>query len=230
MNPQPPPPTRSELAPSDDGAGKDTNQTLPTVQSLFAPRAWPEEIIVEPARLDLGVFGGQEGDISAAYCADTLPKVSTFLHDGQRFANCGGSENSVCCYPLLSPGDGTATKKKPYSHEGETVKLGKQSFTLGPQVKFTARPRTIQEETSLLRRMYAHGGYFVAGKTYREMLLEFLERDRTSAERKIAAAGEMAREGLPTTQAEMLRQLGASPEQTNSEGGPDISQPTLPGL
>jgi hypothetical protein len=228
MNPQPPPPTRSELAPSDDGAGKDTNQTWPTVQILFAPRAWPEEIIVEPARLDSGAFGGQEGDISAAYCADTLPKVSTFLHDGQRFANCGGSEYTVYCYPLLSPSEGT--EKKPYSHEGEAVKFGKLSFTLGPKIKFTARPRTIQEATCLLRRMYAHGGLFASGKTYREMLLEFLERDRRPPEEKTAIAGELARDGLPTTQAEMLRQLGAWPDQTNSDSGPNISQPTLPGM
>jgi hypothetical protein len=41
-------------------------------------KQWPEEIFVEPWRLATGIWGEREGDIAAAYCADTFPKIKTF--------------------------------------------------------------------------------------------------------------------------------------------------------
>ena len=77
----------------------------------------------------------------------------------------------------------------------------------GPKVAFTIRERTVEEETDLLRRRYAHGGYFAAGKTYRQLLLEFQRRDNVSENLVAAINAELARAKLPTTQQEMLAQL-----------------------
>lgn len=49
-----------------------------------------------------------EGDISAAYCADTFPKIKVFTREGRLFTNCGcnylkyfAAEVNSC--PLIPP-------------------------------------------------------------------------------------------------------------------------------
>ena len=202
------------------------NLRLSLPQGFTARREWPEEIIVEPARLAWDLWGDTEGDITAAYSGDKRPKVITFLHEGQRFTNMGGSEYSVHCYPLLLPEDYSGPGKKPYSYEGETVLYDKRKFTLGPKVTFSSRALTMEEEISLLRRMYAYGGYFVSGKTYQEMLLDFQEDDRTREGRKVAVAQELTRKMFPKTQPEMLAELGKPP----GANGVDTAQLGLPGM
>ncbi len=174
-----------------------------------AQRAWPAEILVEPARLEMPIWGRSEGDICAAYCADKFPKVKTFLHDGQLFTNCGGlAEESMQCYPLIPETDYQGPEPRQYSYEGRAVTYKGRSFKLGPQVKFTVRPRTLEEWTDLLRRQYAHGGYFASGKTYHEVLHYFLESWRTSEEEKKAIHVELTQPNPPLTQKEMLGRLG----------------------
>jgi hypothetical protein len=193
------------------------NQTLPMPELFNLPQEWPHEIIVEPSRLAMGIWGDTEGDIQAAYCADTFPQVKAFLHEGQLYTNCGGTEDSMNCYPLIPPEQFNCRSKQPYSHEGESVIYKKQSFKVGPKIQFTARPRTLEEETSLLQRMYAFGGHFASGKTYKEVLLQFLDRDRISQGRKAAIEAELTRENLPSTQAEMLGQLGIRTDKSNCD-------------
>ena len=227
MNNHQHPATRSELAPSNDGAGSGNNQTLPLLQSC-APQEWPTEIIVEPSRLAVGIWGDNEGDINAAYCADTFPKIKVFLHQGQRYTNSGGTNDCAICFPLIPSEEYKGPPQKPYSYEGRTAVYENQSFTLGPKIKFVARARTLQEEVSLLQRQYAYGGLFAAGKTYREMLLEFLEDEEISQGLTVAIEAELARETLPATQSEMLQQLGKLTD--NMDGNPSVSQTTLPGF
>ena len=231
MNNNQPSPTRSELAPSNDGARNDTNQTLSMPEMFTETREWPQEIIVEPSRLVMGIWGDKEGDISAAYCGDTFPKVKTFLHEGQLYISSGGSDNSVTCYPLIPTEQYSGRAKQPYSREGETVNYRSQSFTLGAKMKFTARPLTLAEEISLLRRQYAYGGYFAAGKTYRELLTEYLDSDEIKQGLKTALEAELASDDLPNTQTEMLARLGGQPRKSeDDEGEQENMQPMLPGL
>ena len=170
-------------------------------------RSWPREILIEPCRLACGLWGYKEGDIRVAYCADTFPKIKTFLHEGQLFTNCGGTSESMDCYPLISAEYYMGPERIPYSYEGSLVTWNHRACRLGPKVAFTIRERTVEEETDLLRRQYAHGGYFAAGKTYRQLLLEFQRRDNVSENLVAAINAELARAKLPTTQQEMLAQL-----------------------
>lgn len=189
------------------------------MDELFADSRppWPEEIIVEPLRLEIGIWGYPEGDISAAYCADTFPKVKTFRHDGQEFTNLGGSGSSVTCYPLLAA-DGNSPEEIPYSYEGREVVYQGQKYRLGRKVKFTIRERTLPEGVDYLRRLYAYGGYFAAGKTYAEVLNYCSDGYDVPQWEKAAIDAELARPDLPQAQAEMLAQIrepqgdGAAPE------------------
>ena len=179
------------------------------MDELFADarEPWPEEIIVEPLRLETSLWGYPEGDIQAAYCADTFPNIKTFRHQGQTFTNMGGDGFYAHCYPLLSITDGRMSEPVPYSREGDTVIFQGQKYKLGPKVKFTIRERTLEEGVDLLRRQYAYGGYFASGKTYREVLLDFRECDALPQWEAAAIGAELARAELPETQAEMLEQI-----------------------
>jgi hypothetical protein len=176
---------------------------------LKAPqRSWPSEITVEPSRLAMGIWGESEGDISAAYCADTFPKIKTFVHDGQLFANLGGlAEESIGGYPLVPEQDYSGPEPRQYTYEGRTAIFKGVQYKLGPKVIFAVRERTIEEWTDLHRRMYADGGYFAAGKTYRQVLLDFREKARVSETKLAAIDAELALANLPSTQQEMLARL-----------------------
>lgn len=200
------------------------NLRLSLPQDFTAMRAWPERIIVEPARLAMGIWGYAEGDICAAYCADTLPKAKAFVHDGRLFVNTGGSDRAVYGYPLLSPEEFNDRGKQAYSYEGREVTYQKRKFILGPKVEFASRPLKMDEAVTLLRRMYAHGGYFVSGRTYLQMLQEFRQDDRTAPDRMPAIEQELTRKSFPQTQAQMLTELDHFP------GPVDTSQLGLPGM
>ena len=182
-------------------------------------RSWPREILIEPSRLACGLWGYKEGDVHAAYCADTFPKIRTFLHEGQLYANCGGASDSMDCYPLIPAENYVGPEQIPYSYEGSQVTWNRRACRLGPKVAFTVRERTVEEEVDLLRRQYAHGGYFAAGRTYRQLLLEFEKCDNPSNNLVAAINAELARVELPNTQQEMLAQLaGPSVPQVAQQG------------
>ena len=201
---------------------------LPAGQLFTDSREWPQEIIVEPARLAMGIWGYDEGDINGADCADTFPKIKTFVHEGQLFTNCCSTEYYATCYPLIPTEEYNGPAPKPYSYEGKTVIYKGQKFTLGPKIMFTARELTIAEEINLLRRKYGHGGLFVSGKTYRELLLEYFD-DGISEVFEAAIQSELAREELPNTQQEMLAQLGRHSTETQNDQS-TVLQTTLPGF
>ena len=151
------------------------NLRLSLPQDFTATRTWPEEIIVEPSRLAWTLWGDTEGDITAAYSGDKRPKVQTFVHEGQRFTNMGGSEYSVHCYPLLSPEHYAGNGKVKYSYEGETViyesaevHAWPESHVFIPCADGGGRNQPVVPHVCLWR-------IFVSGKTYQEMLLDFLE-------------------------------------------------------
>jgi len=50
----------------------------------------PESIVTNWQRFSTGLWRVPKGDIQAAYCADTFPKIKVFMHDGHLFTNCGG--------------------------------------------------------------------------------------------------------------------------------------------
>lgn len=216
----------SEPVPSAERATDDTNAIMG--QLFIVSRAWPQEVIVEPSRLASSVWGDDEGDIYAAYCADTFPKIKTFVHEGHLYTNGCCSDGFASCYPLIPKDQYNGASQVLYSYEGESVKYKGQSFRLGPKIKFASRERTLQEETDLLRRKYAYGGYFAAGKTYREVLCAF-ERDEMSHGLKVAIHLELEREDLPKTQCEMLARLGNHSEDSKSDKD-NLSQPTFPGF
>jgi len=201
----------------------DTTVQLPEDMLPITDHPWPSEILVEPARLASGLWGFPEGDINAAYCADTFPKIRTFVHEGRLFTNCGGSCDSMNCYPLIPTEQYTGPESMPYSYQGKTVAYKGRRYRLGPKVAFTVRERSLAEETDLLRRQYAYGGGFATGKTYRRMLLDFLDRSKIADKLGNAICAELARPGLPETQEEMLAQL-------NNQSPSKVAQPSLPGF
>ena len=85
-------------------------------------------------------------------------------------------------------------------------------FKLGPRVKFTVRERTVEEWTDLLRRQYAHGGYFAAGKTYKRVLRNFRQKTRRVMSRNehVAIELELRTDDQPRTQTQMLSRLAKS--------------------
>ena len=203
------------------------------MSELFAisQKTWPEEVFVEPSRLETGIWGNPEGDIQAAYCADTFPKIRTFTHDGQLFTNCGGcAEESMGCYPLIPESDYNGPEPRQYTYESKASIYHGQKFRLGPKVKFTVRARSLDEWTNLLCRRYAHGGYFAAGKTYRDVLVQFLERERTPEAERTAIEAELARTDLPETQTEMLERLRIAARDRHTRGKPTELQLTLTGV
>ena len=198
-------------------------------QLVMPRKEWPQEIIVEPSRLAMPLWGETEGDIQAAYSADTFPKIKTFTHEGHLFTNCGGwCEHEMHCHPLIPEMAYQGPQPAQFTYEGQSAVYRGKKVRLGPCVKFVIRERTPEEWADLLRRQYAHGGYFVAGKSYCEMLNDFLQRDNLPEGERAAIQSELARPDLPNTQNEMLERIKS--DSTSPVGSNDISQLTLPGL
>src|ERR1700693_6112961 len=86
-------------------------------------RQSPANIVTGWRRFSSGLWRVPEGDIQAAYCADTFPKVKIFTHDGRPFANCGGDffgpvAAGADCYPLIVLSDYRGPEPRRYSYEG----------------------------------------------------------------------------------------------------------------
>ncbi len=158
------------------------------------PQLYPEDIVLQPTlrtidqfpdryvidwrRLSSGLWRMVEGDISAAYSADTFPRVKTFTHGNQMFTNCGcafsGAIRAVVdAYPLLPKGLAPNASIQPYSYEGRECHFRSQPFQLGPKILFESSDPTVQEWRNLYRVLYADGGYFARHKTYGEFLHDY---------------------------------------------------------
>jgi hypothetical protein len=143
----------------------------------ISQKHWPEKIMVNWRRFSSGLWGFSEGDISAAYCADTMPKIRVFTHEGSLFTNSGGFYSgpvlaAANCYPLILPSDYTGSEPRQYTYEGREGRYKGKVFKLGPKVIFTALDATVDEWRALYRAMYADGGMFACQSNYELFLRE----------------------------------------------------------
>jgi hypothetical protein len=153
----------------------------------------PERIITDWRRFSCGLWRIPEGDISAAYCADTFPRLKVFSEAGQLFTNCGSCGRSLRmeadCYPLL-PFDGSSLpKEQRFTYEGRTGKYKGTQFVLGAKVVFASTEPTTEEWCTQLQVEYADGGWFARQPSYGDFLSTLspaqTENERRAIEREI---------------------------------------------
>ena len=98
----------------------------------------PERIVTNWRRFSSGLWRVPEGDISAAYCAETFPKVQVFMHEGRMFTNCGGHfagpiHGEKDCYRLIPTDEYRGPQPRRYTYEGREAAYKGQVFRLGPK-------------------------------------------------------------------------------------------------
>ena len=176
----------------------------------------PKRIIADWRRFACGLWRLPEGDISAAYCADTFPRLKTFVHEGRLYTNCGSlfstvMHSFVTAYPLIPSDEYDGPEKVQYSYEGEEGIYKMERWRLGPKVIFESSDPTIEEWVTILRVLYADGGMFARGATYRGFLTE-RHRPKSRNEHEAHAAELALCEvvEMPTTQEEMKNFLRGS--------------------
>ena len=173
----------------------------------------PERIVTNWRRFSSGLWRVPEGDIQAAYCAETFPKIKVFMHEGRLFTNSGGyfsgaARAAADCYPLIPADEYHGPEPARYTYEGRDAAYQGHVFKLGRKVVFEASDPTVDEWRRLFRALYADGGMFAHGVTY----LEFLDqRLPPQSENEKTAHSKELTEGdggsMPRTQAEMWRLL-----------------------
>jgi hypothetical protein len=173
----------------------------------------PQRVVTHWRRFSSGLWRAPEGDIAAAYCADTFPKIKVFTHERLLFTNCGCNYSKylaaeVNCYPLVPPDDYRGAENVPYSYEGRGAVYKEKVFKLGAKVLFVASDPTLEEWRRLCRVLYADGGYFASGCTYTEFIGNRFdpqsENGRAARFKELAECGGRA---MPRTQEEMRRLL-----------------------
>jgi hypothetical protein len=187
----------------------------------------PERVVTNWRRFSSGLWRVPEGDISAAYCAETFPKVRVFNHEGRLYTNCGGHYSGPIhgekdCYRLIPTDEYSGPEPRQYTYEGREAAHKGNVLRLGPKVVFVASDPTIEEWRRLLRVLYADGGMFAKGCTYSEFLANRFdprsENGRAAHFKELAECGARA---MPRTQEEMCRLLevesGGSCEQEQIE-------------
>ena len=188
-----------------------TKNMLPLISATSV--AFPDAVVVHWRRFSSGLWRLPEGDIQAAYCADTFPKIRVFMHEGQRFTNCGGHSlgpvrAAADCYPLIAADEYHGPEPMQYTYEGREAAYQSQIFKLGRKVVFSASDPTIAEWKQLLRVLYADGGMFAHGVTYHEFLEQRIsphsENERDAYRIEVAQCGSGS---MPRTQAEMKHLL-----------------------
>ncbi len=140
-------------------------------------RSWPDKVATSWRRFSSGLWRVVEGDISAAYCAETFPKIKVFTHEGRLFTNCGGHFSGPVnagadCYPLIPAAEYAGPEPRRYTYEGREACYRSEVVRLGPKVVFLASDATVEEWQSLLRAMYAEGGWFARQADYGSFLNE----------------------------------------------------------
>lgn len=140
-------------------------------------RTWPEQITVDWRRFSDGLWRVPEGDISEAYSASTMPKVSVFIHEGCLFTNGGVCRSKAVmtaadAYPLLPAANYNGPTERRFSYEGREVRYQGKTFRLGPKVIFASTDPTVEEWRHLFRVLYADGGYFARQDCYGDFLAE----------------------------------------------------------
>jgi hypothetical protein len=173
----------------------------------------PVRIVTHWRRFSSGLWRVPQGDIAAAYCADTFPKIKVFTHEGRLFTNRGCNYSKylaaeVNCHPLIPPDEYCGVENAPYSYEGREAAYKGRIFKLGAKVLFVASDPTLEEWRHLCRVLYADGGYFASGCTYTEFVGNRFEPNSENG--RAARFKELAESGarpMPRTQEEMRRLL-----------------------
>ena len=180
---------------------------------MNAAQSNPPRIVTHWRRFSNGLWRVPEGDIAAAYCADTFPKIKVFTHEGRLFTNCGCHfskwfQAQADCYPLIPADEYRGAENVPYSHEGREAAYKGKVFKLGVKVQFVASDPTIKEWRHLMRVLYADGGYFASGCTYTEFIGNRFdpqsENGRAARFKELAECGGRV---MPRTQEEMRHLL-----------------------
>ena len=181
----------------------------------------PQRIVTHWRRFSDGLWRVPEGDIAAAYCADTFPKVKVFTHEGRLFTNCGCNysksfETEANCYPLIPADEYRGPANVPYSYEGREAVHRGGVFRLGAKVLLVSSDPPLAEWRHLLRVLYADDGCFATNCTYGEFLANRYapksENGRAAWFEELAECGGRA---MPRTQEEMRHLLARKREPQN---------------
>ena len=166
-------------------------------------------------RLSHGLWRVAEGDLHAAYSAETFPRITAFLHEGRLFTNrgmhfCGTIHAEADCYLLIADDDYRGPESRKYTYEGREAAYRGEVVRLGPKVVFKASHPTVEEWRCLRRVHDADGGMFAAGCSYLEFLAQrFAPKSENEQSARQKELVECALRGMPRTQAEMRRCLGS---------------------
>ena len=173
----------------------------------------PESIVTNWRRFSSGLWRVPEGDIQAAYCAETFPKIKVFMHECRLFTNCGGHFSGAVraaadCYPLIPADEYRGPAPARYTYEGREAAYQGQVFKLSRKVAFSSSDPTVEEWKRLFRVLYADGGMFAHGVTYLEFLNERLSpKSENECAAHLKELAECGSGSTPRTQAEMQRLL-----------------------
>jgi hypothetical protein len=137
----------------------------------------PAKIVTHWRRFSSGLLRVPEGDISAAYCAESFPKIKVFSHEGKLFTNGGGHFSGPVaagadCYLLIPANEYRGPEPRRYTYEGREACFRGEVFKLGPKVVFIATDASVEEWRQMFRVMYADGGWFARHSNYRLFLNE----------------------------------------------------------
>lgn len=169
----------------------------------------PARIITHWRRFSNGLWRVPDGDIAAAYCADTFPKIKVFTHEGRLFTNCGCHYSKyvaaeINSHPLVPPDEYHGAENVPYSYEGRETTYKGRAFKLGTKIFFVASEPTLAEWRHLCRILYADGGYFASGCTYTEFVgNRFDPESDNGRDARFKELVECAARPMPRTQEEM---------------------------
>jgi hypothetical protein len=160
----------------------------------------PDEIKADWRRFSCGLWRVPEGDIAAAYCADTFPQLKVFTHEGRLFTNggcrhAGLFDSSADCYPLVPAEDYEGPEPARFTWEGREARFQGRAYKLGRKVRFVASAPPVEDCRRLLRVMYVDGGWFARFGTYGQFLAEGCSEPRTETGRealRLEASGEFA--------------------------------------
>jgi len=131
----------------------------------------PDKVMTHWRRFSSGLWRVPEGDISAAYAAESFPRIKVFTHEGRLFTNGGGHFSGPVaagadCYLLIPANEYRGPEPRRYTYEGREACFRGEVFKLGPKVVFVATDATVEEWRQLFRAMYADGGWFARHSNY----------------------------------------------------------------
>jgi hypothetical protein len=173
----------------------------------------PGRVVTHWRRFSLGLWRVPRGDIASAYSASSLPKVTTFTHEGRLYTNGGCAFSKwlhaeVDGHRLIPAAEYRGAESVPYSYEGREVAYRGKLFRLGAKVLFVASDPTLEEWRQSARVIYGEGGMFAADCTYTEFLgNRFDPQSENGRAARFKELAECGARPMPRTQDEMLRLL-----------------------